>query len=164
MNATSRSFTQDDKASLVKALAGKLVPGSSPGFEIRAGSKNTFELALRLENGKSRAVLIANEKSASGWGSWAKPVPVKELSDAALAMYPGFLLRPGFVTAEELEEKYAIRERFSLSAAFDALARRVNSRGAVLSVREFVQGRGWVVKSSFRCGSSFEEAVVRMSL
>lgn len=164
MNATSRSFTPDDKASLMKALTEKLVSGSKPGFEIRVGSKNTFELALRLENGKNRAIGIVNEKSVSHWGSWTKPIPVKELSDAALEMYPDFLLRPGFVTAEELEEKYAIREQFSLSAAFDALARRVNSRGAVLSIREFVQGQGWVVKSSFRCGSSFEEAVVRISL
>ena len=164
MNSASRNFTPDDKASLVKALVKKLVPGSSPGFEIRVSSKNTFELALCLENEKRHVVEIINEKSASRWGSWAKPIPVKELSTVALEMYPGFLLRPGFVTAKKLEEKYAIREQFSLSAAFDALARRVNSRGAVLSVREFVQGQGWIVKSSFRCGSSFEEAVVRISL
>lgn len=164
MNKLNENLSPEDKAGFVRALVERLAPRSEPGFSVRVAKKNTFDLAAVRRGGESRVISIMNEKSSSRYGSYHKPIPVKEISDETRRMYPRFLLPPGFIAVSGLEADYGVPEEFSLAAIFDAIARRINAKGAVLEIYDFVPNRGWTTLSSVRCGRSLAEAVLRMSV
>lgn len=157
------NLSPEDKADFVDALVGRLVPGAEPGFFVKAGTKNTFEIAA-AKNGEWHGVLVKNENSRSFYGPWRKPIPVKELSARTRAMYPGFILPACRITATELEARYGVPKIDACSMAFDAIARRVNAKGVVFEIYEIVQGQGWTTVSSVRCGRSIAEAVLRLAV
>lgn len=157
------NFSQDDKAAFVRAFSRRLLAGSEPGFNVRIWKNNVFELAV-IKNAERYAVMIENEKSASLYGSYPKPVPVKEIAKVTRSIYPKFLLPPGFITARELEADYSVDMKLALSLAFDAIARRINSKGAKFEIFERRQGYPRRPISSFTCGNSFAEAALKLAV
>lgn len=80
------------------------------------------------------------------------------------SIYPKFLLPPGFITARELEADYSVDMKLALSLAFDAIARRINSKGAKFEIFERRQGHIPRSISSFTCGNSFAEAALKLAV